>query len=312
MQTDDLQPLDLDQPFEADSCCQAHLDFYQLNFAAQMDNVSHQMGYIDSHPYKIACYYFSVEAPIKTCFIIHGYMDHIGLYHKIIGHLLRQNINVVAVDLPGHGLSSGAKATIADFSSYYKTLRDVFHVFAKAVTQPCCLMGQSMGGAIVMDYLLQIAPREAKLSFSEVVLLAPLVRPKGWLSICFAHTLLAGFITSIKRNFSINSHDKQFLDFLKYQDPFQTKRLPVQWVGAMLTWQKRFHQLTPSPIKLMVVQGDDDQTVDWRFNVKAITNKFPNAELCMIKGGRHHLAGENGMYFEQVLKAIDEHFLVDC
>ena len=55
--------------------------------------------------------------------------------------------------------------------------------------------------------------------------------------------------------------------------------------------------------------GDDDQTVDWRFNVKAITNKF-NAELCMIKDGRHHLAGENGIYFEQVLKAIDQHLLL--
>ena len=60
----------------------------------------------------------------------------------------------------------------------------------------------------------------------------------------------------------------------------------------------------------MVVQGDDDQTVDWRFNVKAITNKFPNTELCMIKAGRHHLAGENGIYFEQVLKAIDQHLLL--
>lgn len=308
MQTDDLQPLDLDQPFTADSRCQAYLDFYQLNFAAQMEHVNHQMGYIDSHPYKIACHYFSVQEPIKTCFIIHGYMDHSGLYYKIIDHLLQKNINVVAADLPGHGLSSGAQATINDFSTYYKTLRDVFHVFSQAVAQPCCLIGQSMGGAIVMDYLLQIPPREAKLSFSEVVLLAPLVRPKGWLGIRFAHALLASFTSSIKRNFSVNSHDKVFLDFLKYQDPFQTKRLSVQWVGAMLAWQKRFHQLTPSPINLTVVQGDDDQTVDWRFNVKAIARQFPNAAFCMIKDGRHHLAGENGVYFEQVLKAIDQHF----
>jgi lysophospholipase len=75
----------------------------------------------------------------------------------------------------------------------------------------------------------------------------------------------------------------------------------------MLVWQKRFHQLTPSPINLTVVQGDDDQTVDWRFNVKAIARQFPNAAFCMIKDGRHHLAGENGVYFEQVLKAIDQH-----
>lgn len=310
MKTDDLQPLDLDQPFIAGRSCQRYLDFYQLNFSALMDGVNHQMGYINSPPYKIACHYFSVKEPVKTCFIVHGYMDHSGLYYKIAGHFLKKNINVVMIDLPGHGLSSGAPATIDDFSAYYHTLRDVLNIFSQAVAEPYCLVGQSMGGAIVMDYLLRASARETELKFSEVILLAPLVRPKKWLGICFAHAWLSHFTTSIKRNFSVNSHDKEFLDFLKYQDIFQTKRLPVQWVGAMLAWQKKFHQLPPSPIKLMVVQGDDDQTVDWRFNIKAIATQFPNSAVCIIKDGRHHLAGENGIYFEQVLKAIDQQLLL--
>ena len=69
MQIDDLQPLVLDQPFEADSSCQAHLDFYQLNFAAKMDNVSHHIGYIDSHPYKIVCYYFQSKSLLKPALL---------------------------------------------------------------------------------------------------------------------------------------------------------------------------------------------------------------------------------------------------
>ena len=309
MHINNLQPLDLDQPFVADSHCQRYLDFYQLNFSALMDGVNHQMGFIDSHPYKIACHYFSVKEPVKTCFIVHGYMDHSGLYYKVAGHLLMKNINVVMVDLPGHGLSSGAVATIDDFSAYYNTLRDVFNVFTQAVAKPYCLIGQSMGGAIVMDYLLKASAPKTEPEFSEVLLLAPLVRPKKWLGICFAYALLNNFTESIKRNFSVNSHDKEFLAFLKHRDPFQTKRLPVQWVGSMLAWQKQFHQLPPSSQRLMVVQGDDDKTVDWRFNLKAIRSQFPNTELCMINQGRHHLAGENGIYFDQVLTAIDQHLL---
>ena len=104
-----------------------------------MDNVSHQIGYIDSHPYKIACYYFSVKTPIKPALL---FMDiwTIGLYHKIIGHLLMKNINIVAIDLPDMAFQVALRQRLLIF--VLQTLRDVFHVFAQAVTQPCCLMGQ--------------------------------------------------------------------------------------------------------------------------------------------------------------------------
>lgn len=63
---------------------------------------------------------------------------------------LKNEINPIAVDLPGHGLSEGETSTnIADY-------RDWIHYFAGAFDlAPFVLAGHSMGGAVALDYALQ-------------------------------------------------------------------------------------------------------------------------------------------------------------
>jgi alpha-beta hydrolase superfamily lysophospholipase len=164
-----------------------------------------------------------------------------------------------------------------------------------------------MGGAIVMDYLLS-QQAEDKGVFDKVLLLAPLVRPAGFLGVRLAHWTLKGFVTSIKRNFKINSHDADFVDFMMHKDPLQAKRIPVQWVTAMLQWQKRFQQLSWSEMEVLIIQGEGDKTVDWQFNLNCIRKKFPQAKQFRIKEARHHLAREDDYYFERVTQAADIYF----
>ena len=45
------------------------------------------------------------------------------------------------------------------------------------------------------------------------------------------------------------------------------------------------------PIK--VLQGTGDTTVDWKFNLSFIMVKFPNADVCLIENGDHHLMNES-------------------
>jgi len=55
-----------------------------------------------------------------------------------------------------------------------------------------------------------------------------------------------------------------------------------------------------------VVQGDCDGTVDWRYNVASIRKKFPNFELVLIPGARHHLVNEVDYMRDRVFKSLGE------
>ncbi len=138
---------------------------------------------------------------------------------------------MIACDLPGHGLSGGERASIGDFAEYQATLQGLL---AEAGTldlpQPWHLCGQSTGGAIVVDHVLnQGAQSPAQ---GRVILLSPLVRPRAWGWSRLSYYLLKPFVSGIARRFSENSTDPDFPPFLQ-ADPLQPLRLPTAWVGAL-------------------------------------------------------------------------------
>ena len=61
-------------------------------------------------------------------------------------------------DHPGHGLSSGARASIDDFSEYVSVLEDFLRIARVHLPGPYHLVAHSMGGAVTLDYLLTADP----------------------------------------------------------------------------------------------------------------------------------------------------------
>ncbi len=128
--------------------------------------------------------------------------------------------------------------------------------------------------------------------FSAAILLAPLVRPAGWRRVQLAHRLLHRFADSVHREFTRNSSDQDFLAFLR-RDPLQSRRISVRWVRALQRW------LADLPIRdlgvgpALVLQGDVDGTVDWRYNTRAIATLFPGAISEVLPGAGHQLANES-------------------
>lgn len=303
-----LRPLDLSDGHESSDEERGYFDYYGINFSKLLDRVTHYFGYISYNDARIACHYFENAGAERTCFVVHGYLDHVGLYGKIIDYLLHRGCNVVAFDFPGHGLSSGKRASIESFGDYVLVLRCCLEFFYKKTPSPWHVVAQSMGGAIVMDYLLSQQYDESTGPFDKVLLLAPLVRPSKWMSIKILHRIIKGWVPSVKRRFSSNSHDQAFLKFLKTQDPLQQKRIPIKWVTSMLRWERRFKNLSWGENTVLVLQGDGDETVDWEHNRKRIIEKFPKAKLMLIKDARHHLVNESDKYFQRVIQAADIYF----
>lgn len=302
------QPLDIESDRDHSALEREYFDYYDINFSAKLTQVNHYFGYLDCDKYRIACHYFKNAGATRTVFIVHGYTDHVGLYGKLINYFLHRGCCVVAMDLPGHGLSSGAAISIDSFGEYGIVLRHCLEYFYKKAPSPWHAVGQSMGGAIFMDYLLSQQLDEQTGPFDKVLLLAPLVRPTGWGMIKSLHWVLRGWVPSIKRKFSDESHDQAFNEFQRNKDPLQARRLPIKWVTAMIQWEKRFHDLSWGDNAILVLQGDADGTVDWKHNQSVIAQKFPKSRFMPIKGAKHHLARESDEYFQRVTQAADIYF----
>lgn len=278
--------------------------FYGINFEERYREVRHYFGHFPCGRFDTVAHYYQHQNARGTCFLVHGYYDHSGLYGHLIDYCLKRQLSVVIYDLPGHGLSMGQRASIDDFAQYQEVLLGVLSYFKPHVATPWYAIGQSTGAAILMDFLLS-GGRDV---FSKTVLLAPLVRPALWPLSSLAHSVASIFVRHIKRQFKANSHDTQFSDFLATQDPLQCKVLPMQWISALKRWLRYFIRLPAIEYRLLIIQGKQDTTVDWQFNLPVVLKKFINAKVFYLKNARHQLVNESEAIRMRMYSAMDLYF----
>lgn len=275
---------------------QQYARYYGIDFSTDAEQ---HLGRISVGGFELAVQVWRPSAPRGTLILLHGYYDHMGLYQHLIRWALQHKLAVLAFDLPGHGLSSGDRASIDCFLSYQEVLDGVLEQAQLwRLPAPWHFMGQSTGGAILIDRLLHGAvPGD----IGETILMAPLVRPKQWGVSQFSLKLLGGFIHQLGRRFTDNSTDGEFLDFIRQHDPLQSQVLPVAWVQALDKWIPRIETALPAAHRPLIIQGQADGTVDWQHNIRVLQDKFDAPELFYLPKARHHLANEGAALRRQYL-----------
>ena len=284
-----------DVPGMADFC-----DYYRLDFGSRYPGLEHQVGTVTSGPHRLAVHRWQQGEGRATLLLIHGYTDHTGLYGKLVEYGLSRGFNVLIFDLPGHGLSTGEAAAVDEFVTYGRAVASVL-AQARAGDSPVWVMAQSTGCAALVEFA-----RVHPWTFRAAVLLAPLVRPTGWLQIRLGHSLLRHFTDSVRRTFNQNSSDAEFLAFLR-RDPLQPKHISLRWIGALRRWLGTLPENDLGVGPVLVVQGDRDGTVDWRHNINVIVRLFPGSRVEYVAGGGHQLANESPELRQRYYRSLDDY-----
>ncbi|REH40290.1 alpha-beta hydrolase superfamily lysophospholipase [Paraperlucidibaca baekdonensis] len=310
-----LKPLNLDIRAPWPEALADYARFYGLDcLAAEAPAPTrHDIGTTEAWGFDIATQVFLPENTSRargTLLVLHGYFDHAGLFTHPIRAGLTQGYAVVVVDLPGHGLSSGPPGEIDDFAHYQEMLRDLLAELTPQLPKPWVAVGQSTGGGILLDHVLSSLAVGKRPAFARVQLWAPLVRIAKWRQVTAAFSLFGRFKRSVPRHFKRSSHDDDFVDLIWHKDPFQLREVPLKWVGSMIRWETHMQSLPACRFPLTVVQGDADDTVDWRYNLRFIEQKTYVERVIEVHGGLHHLANDSEPYRQPALSALVRHVLI--
>ncbi|MCO8611777.1 alpha/beta hydrolase [Burkholderia multivorans] len=114
-------------------------------------------------------------APRATVALLHGLAEHAGRYAPLADRLNAAGIDLLAIDLRGHGRSPGKRAWVARFDEYLDDADALVAEAARAPT-PLFLMGHSMGGAIAALYAIERAPARGR-TLAGLVLSSPALAP---------------------------------------------------------------------------------------------------------------------------------------
>lgn len=282
---------------------QAYLEHYGL--ASLMPACHYSIGTerIDAQPLVVQLFR-PLRPAYGTAVLVHGYMDHAGLYRHLIDYLLQHDWRVLIYDLPGHGLSGGAALAIDHFSTYADQLTALLNRHGSGLAGPWVLIGQSTGAAILMEQQRLAGAATAHWPVAGRIYLAPLVRPVMLEMIRRKYRWFGRFLKYVKRMYSANSGDPAFLRFIRQEDPLQHGYLSVSWVGAMLEWVDCIEASGPLGGAPLVIQGTEDGTVDWHHNLPVLQRLYPAVQIELIEHARHHLVNETQEIREQAFNAI--------
>jgi len=98
------------------------------------------------------------ETPRATVALIHGLAEHAGRYAPLAARLNAAGIELLAIDLRGHGEAPGKRAYVERFDDYLLDAQALLDAAAQShphTHAPLFLMGHSMGGAVAALYAIE-------------------------------------------------------------------------------------------------------------------------------------------------------------
>lgn len=201
------------------------------------------------------------EAVGVVC-LVHGIGEHSGRYPHVAAVLTDAGYAVLAADTRGHGRSAGPRG---HFPSYDAVMDDIALLLEQGASrypgQPCFLYGHSLGGNLVLTYLLRRRPvLNGAIATSPLIL--PAFDPPAWKLAAgqVVYRVRPGMVFSNEIDTSGLSHDPA-VGAAYLADPLNhnkvSARLGVDMLEAGRQILAQAGQFPPVP--LLLVHGTGDQ-----------------------------------------------------
>jgi alpha-beta hydrolase superfamily lysophospholipase len=237
---------------------------------------------------------------------LHGLGDHSGLYPNLAAHLPGRGVALYAFDMRGNGRSPGQRAYLASWQEY----RGDLDAFVGRIREwepdlPVFLLGNSLGGLVVLDYVLHHPGR-----VEGVIAAAP---PLGAVGVPPVLMALGRVMSRVVPRFSLNvgmdltglARDPSVIEAVLADPLFHrrgTARLSTEVTAAI----SRVQQLAESlSVPLLILHGAADRMVppdgSRAFFAKV---RVPDRQFKEYPGAYHGLFADVG--YQEVLQDVEQ------
>ena len=247
--------------------------------------------------------------PRAALIALHGLGDHSGLYPMVGEALGPRGIAVYLPDLRGNGRSPGPRGHIDAWADLREDLRRlVQRTGAEAPGLPLFLLGNSLGGLVVLDYALHHPA-----GLRGVIAVAP---PLGALGVPAPLLALGRILSRVWPRFSLEtgmdlsglSRDPSVAAEI-LADPLFHRRGTARLSTEVTATIERVQRAAPTfPTPVLVVHGSADRMVPPEGSRRFVARVgHPDATWLEIAGGYHALLAD--LDHERVLAAIGDWIL---
>ena len=230
-----------------------------------------------------------VENPKAVVGIIHGMGEHSGRYNYMVDALNAAGISVVSYDQMGHGKTEGKRGHVANYDILLGSVGELSSKMMELVpAKPTFLLGHSMGGNVLINYLLRRNPKIngaivsapwLKLAFDPPALQVKLGK--------FVSGFLPGLVQSTKLDVKTISRDpkevKRYMDDPLVHDKIST----AFFVGVHDAGEWALQHVADLKVPMLLYHGTADKLTSYEAS-KAFANKAGSKVTFQSLDGYYH------------------------
>ncbi|UOB17731.1 alpha/beta hydrolase [Abyssalbus ytuae] len=268
--------------------------------------MKHQEFYFNSHKKQLFGQYWMPQKIKAVVLLVHGMGEHSGRYSDfVVPELIYKQFGVITFDHFGHGHSEGKRGHCPGYQALLDSVKEVFkkteEVFGNI---PVFLYGHSMGGNVVLNYIMRRQP-----GIKGAVVTSPFLKlamqPPKWKMIVGrvmqkvypSITLPSG--VDPKTISRIDSEVQKYMDDKLVHDKISPNfSFPVMEAGEFAI--DKSHTLS---VPLLVLHGTGDKLIDHKATVE-FAKTAPYTTLKLYEDAYHEL--HNDMEREDVINTIIE------
>ena len=241
--------------------------------------------------------------------MVHGYGEHSGRYADWAERFNERGIAFCAIDLPGHGKSSGKRGY---FRSYDLLMKDIDVLLDQVVTLypsvPVILYGHSMGGNVVINYACR-----RRHCYNLLIATSPwliLTKPIPAYLLKFIK-----FMSDVFPQFTVKSPlKKDDLSSIaevgrKYvSDPLNHNRVSMKLLWQIIENGKNvIGQVYKITVPMYIAHGTADAITSYKASVDFARDTSDFITLRLWEGMRHELHHEKcqDQHFEEIMQWIE-------
>lgn len=252
-----------------------------------------------------------VENPKAVVGIIHGMGEHAGRYNYMIDALNAANISVVGYDQMGHGKTEGKRGHVSNYDLLLGCVGELTSKMVELVpAKPTFLLGHSMGGNVLLNYLLRRNPK-----INGAIVSAP------WLKLAFdppaIQVKLAQWVSGVfpglvqSSKLDVNSISKDPKEVQRYVDDslVHDKISTGFFVGVYEAGEWALEHASELKTPILLYHGTADKLTSHDASKQFCEKASGDVTFKSLEGFYHesHNEPERAELFKTILSWIDAH-----